>query len=83
MDVSWLSTILVGAGCLAMGFFIGTRKLRIKFFITKKLEKAAETVDGNKKEATKQPLEIEKLAEIIEDFKMVTSPPNIILFISV
>ncbi|PWA91630.1 peptidyl-tRNA hydrolase II (PTH2) family protein [Artemisia annua] len=71
MDVSWLSTILVGAGCLAMGFFIGTRKLRIKFFITKKLEKAAETVDGSKKGGTKQPLEIEKLAEIIEDFKMV------------
>ncbi|PWA64512.1 peptidyl-tRNA hydrolase II (PTH2) family protein [Artemisia annua] len=58
-------------GCLAMGFFIGTRKLRIKFFITKKLEKAAETVDGSKKGGTKQPLEIEKLAEIIEDFKMV------------
>ncbi|GJS01558.1 peptidyl-tRNA hydrolase 2, mitochondrial [Tanacetum coccineum] len=71
MDASWLSAILVGAGCFAMGFFIGTRKLRIKFFITKKLEKAAETVDGNKKGGTKQPLEIEKLAEIIEDFKMV------------
>lgn len=67
MDVTWLSAIIVGAGCLAFGFFIGARKPGRKFLSTK----AAEIVDGSKKGRTKPPLEIEKLAEIIEDFKMV------------
>ncbi|MFS7897742.1 putative aminoacyl-tRNA hydrolase [Helianthus anomalus] len=60
MDVTWLSAILVGAGCLAFGFFVGTRKP------TKTLKTAALVVRG-----AKPPLEIEKLAEIIQDFKMV------------
>ncbi|CAH1446574.1 unnamed protein product [Lactuca virosa] len=73
MAVTWISAILVGAGCLALGFFIGARKPGRKFLLTK----AAEIVDGSIKGQTKgkgkgkPPLEIEKLAEIIEDFKMV------------
>ncbi|KAI3762338.1 hypothetical protein L1987_52766 [Smallanthus sonchifolius] len=71
MDVAWLSAILVGAGCLALGFFVGARKPGLKFLSTKTVKTAA-LVDGNKKcRAAKPPLEIEKLAEIIEDFKMV------------
>lgn len=70
VDVTWLSAILVGAGCLALGFFIGARKPDLKFLL-KKTVKTAAIVDGNKKVRGKPPLEIEKLAEIIEDFKMV------------
>ncbi|KAJ9546137.1 hypothetical protein OSB04_025844 [Centaurea solstitialis] len=70
MDLTWLSAILVGAGCLALGFFIGSRKFSRKFLLTKAAEATA-LVDGNQKGRAKKPLEIEKLAEIIEDFKMV------------
>lgn len=70
MDVTWLGAILVGAGCIALGFFVGTRKPGFKFFAAKTIKTAA-LVDGNKKGRAKPPLEIEKLAEIIEDFKMV------------
>ncbi|XP_024969925.1 peptidyl-tRNA hydrolase 2, mitochondrial [Cynara cardunculus var. scolymus] len=70
MDVTWLGAILVGAGCLALGFFIGARKSSRKFLSTKVAEATA-LVDGNQKGRAKKPLEIEKLAEIIEDFKMV------------
>ncbi|KAK9056485.1 hypothetical protein SSX86_023846 [Deinandra increscens subsp. villosa] len=70
MDVTWLSAILVGAGCLALGFLIGERKPGLKFLLSKKVKHAA-LVDGTKKGRAKPPLEIEKLAEIIEDFKMV------------
>ncbi|KAL4578866.1 hypothetical protein LXL04_014997 [Taraxacum kok-saghyz] len=71
MDVTWISAILVGAGCLPFGFFIGERKPGRKFFSTKGAEVTA-VVDGtgSKKRRSKPPLEIEKLAEIIEDFKM-------------
>lgn len=70
MDVTWLSAILVGAGCLALGFFVGSRKTVSRFLLTKVAETAT-LVDGNKKGRGKPPLEIEKLAEIMEDFKMV------------
>ncbi|KAL8199864.1 hypothetical protein R6Q57_013432 [Mikania cordata] len=70
MDVTWLSAILVGVGCLALGFFIGARKPGFKILPSKTVKNAA-LVDGNRKGWTKLPLEIEKLAEIIEDFKMV------------
>ncbi|KAL8233523.1 hypothetical protein R6Q59_019623 [Mikania micrantha] len=70
MDVTWLSAILVGVGCLALGFFIGARKPAFKILPSKMVKNAA-LEDGNRKGRTKLPLEIEKLAEIIEDFKMV------------
>ncbi|KAD6796579.1 hypothetical protein E3N88_07475 [Mikania micrantha] len=70
MDVTWLSAILVGVGFLALGFFIGARKPAFKILPSKTVKNAA-LEDGNRKGRTKLPLEIEKLAEIIEDFKMV------------
>ncbi|XP_076954234.1 uncharacterized protein LOC143628559 [Bidens hawaiensis] len=70
MDVTWISAILVGTGCFALGLFIGARKTSMKFFLTKRVKTAA-LVDGNKSGGAKSLLEIEKLAEIIEDFKMV------------
>ncbi|XP_071710190.1 uncharacterized protein [Rutidosis leptorrhynchoides] len=72
MDVtSWLSAIFVGAGCVALGFFVGAKKTGLKFLSIKKAAETASIVDGTKKGRGKPPLEIEKLAEIIEDFKMV------------
>ncbi|KAK6926163.1 Peptidyl-tRNA hydrolase, PTH2, partial [Dillenia turbinata] len=71
MDLSWLSAILVGAGCLALGYYIGARH-RFQLFIsspsTKDLKKA---VDEKKKSQTRKSVEIEKLADILGDFKMV------------
>ncbi|KAJ0788300.1 putative aminoacyl-tRNA hydrolase [Helianthus annuus] len=66
MDVTWLSAILVGAGCLALGFFVGTRKPTKTLKTASAAAAAALVVRG-----AKPPLEIEKLAEIIQDFKMV------------
>ncbi|KAL8233129.1 hypothetical protein R6Q57_002907 [Mikania cordata] len=70
MDATWISAILVGAGCFALGFFIGGRKTGIKFLLSKTI-RTATRVDKNSNDWAKSPLEIEKLAEIIEDFKMV------------
>lgn len=69
MDLSWLSAILVGAGCLALGYCIGVR-FPAPIFISARLAKGRALVSsGNKK--TKDPLEIEKLADLLDDFKMV------------
>ncbi|KAL6311457.1 hypothetical protein AAG906_004473 [Vitis piasezkii] len=59
MDLTWLSAILVGAGCLALGYLIGTRH-PARFLVSATLAKDTAVVD-----------EIEKLADILEDFKMV------------
>ncbi|KAI3802294.1 hypothetical protein L1987_30424 [Smallanthus sonchifolius] len=68
--VTFINAILVGAGCLALGFFVGAQKPSLKFLSTKTVKTVA-LVDGNKKaRATKPPLDIEKLAEIIEEFKV-------------
>lgn len=76
MDVSWLNALLVGAGCLALGYLIATRRLgrRTPFSCSSALDDG--TSDGGenmkkKKNREKEPLEIEMLAEILEDFKMV------------
>lgn len=69
MDLSWLSAILVGAGCLAIGYCIGSLRPSFIFLTTKKDLKDADV----KKSKAKEPLEIEKLADILDDFKMVTS----------
>lgn len=58
MDLTWLSALIVGA---ALGFCIGTRR-----------SKPVVAVDGDSKLIPKSPLEIEKLADILDDFKMVT-----------
>uniref|UniRef100_A0A6M2ENV1 peptidyl-tRNA hydrolase n=1 Tax=Populus davidiana TaxID=266767 RepID=A0A6M2ENV1_9ROSI len=76
MDLNWLSAILVGAGCLALGYCIGTRCPSFIFLrLTPKVLKDTKTNPnshhGNKKIKSKEPFEIDKLADILDDFKMV------------
>ncbi|KAL9382142.1 hypothetical protein Peur_025177 [Populus x canadensis] len=75
MDLNWLSAILVGAGCLALGYCIGTRCPFIFLRLTPKVVKDTKTNPsshhGNKKNKSKEPFEIDKLADILDDFKMV------------
>lgn len=70
MALTWLSAILVGAGCLALGYYIGVRH-PAHYLISAKLAKSTGPNHGNKKNRSQEPLEIEKLADILEDFKMV------------
>ncbi|XVF42926.1 hypothetical protein PTKIN_Ptkin01aG0403900 [Pterospermum kingtungense] len=69
MDLSWLSTILVGAGCLALGYCIGRRNLACLFFSSRGAE--GTTISKANKKKTKEPFEIEKFADILKDFKLV------------
>ncbi|XP_010492620.1 PREDICTED: peptidyl-tRNA hydrolase 2, mitochondrial-like [Camelina sativa] len=63
MDLTWLSALIVGA---ALGFCIGTRRSNTKPVVV------AAAVDGDtQKTQSKGLLEIEKLADILDDFKMV------------
>lgn len=71
IDMTWLSAIFVGAGCLALGYIIGVRHPGHVLFMARTSKDTAVVVDGNKTTRAKQPLEVEKLAEILEDFKMV------------
>lgn len=71
IDMTWLSAVLLGAGCLALGYLIGARHSARIFLSTRASEEANIVVDGKKKKGAKQPLEVEKLADILEDFKMV------------
>lgn len=68
--MTWLSAFLIGAGCFALGCVIGARRSPRAAF---RLSKGAEVNDEGRKKVNrgKQPLEVEKLAEIIDDFKMV------------
>ncbi|KAK6155418.1 hypothetical protein DH2020_009666 [Rehmannia glutinosa] len=70
IEMTWLSAFLIGAGCFALGCLIGARYSSRAAF---RLSKDVEITDDRRKKNTrsKQPLEVEKLAEIIEDFKMV------------
>ncbi|PIA26325.1 hypothetical protein AQUCO_09500056v1 [Aquilegia coerulea] len=80
MDLSWLSVFLFGITCLTLGyllqnpFFLSSST----FFFWKKKNNNSTAVSANDTNKTKQtkmttkpPLEIEKLAEFFEDFKMV------------
>lgn len=69
MALTWLSAILVGAGCLALGYYFGAR-YPARFFASA-TSKASVTNSGSKKNRAQEPLEIEKLADVLEDFKMV------------
>ncbi|KAJ6348571.1 hypothetical protein OIU77_006196 [Salix suchowensis] len=76
MDLNWLSAMLVGAGCLALGYCFGTRRPSFIFVrLTPKVVKDTKTNPsshhGNKKNKSKEPFEIDKLADILDDFKMV------------
>ncbi|CAA2968060.1 peptidyl-tRNA hydrolase 2, mitochondrial-like [Olea europaea var. sylvestris] len=71
IDMTWFSALLLGAGCLALGYFIGARQ-SARIFLSPRVSKGSEiVVEGKSKNRGKQPLEIEKLADILEDFKMV------------
>ncbi|KAI5657389.1 hypothetical protein M9H77_26182 [Catharanthus roseus] len=71
IDMTWLSALLLGAGCLALGYLIGARH-SARLFLSPRVSKDTDiTSNGKKKNQVKQPLEIEKLADILEDFKMV------------
>ncbi|XP_068659986.1 uncharacterized protein [Aristolochia californica] len=69
MDLSWLPAFLLGAGCFALGYLIANRRRQF-------LSLPAASVDAvdqkkSKQQQPSQTLEIEKLADILEDFKMV------------
>ncbi|KAK9665817.1 hypothetical protein RND81_14G138600 [Saponaria officinalis] len=66
MDLTWLSALLVGAGCLAFGYYIGARR-QACFLVSAATSKQSVT----KKNRVQEPLEIEKLADVLKDFKMV------------
>ncbi|XP_030532856.1 peptidyl-tRNA hydrolase 2, mitochondrial isoform X1 [Rhodamnia argentea] len=70
MDLTWLSAIILGAGCLALGYYIGAYHPS-RFLIPARASKGPTVATGSKKNKPKDPLEIEDLAEILEDFKMV------------
>lgn len=70
MDITWLSAILVGAGCLALGYCIGECRPAFIFFRAR-MAKESSVGNASKKNKPKEPLEIEKLAAIMDDFKMV------------
>ncbi|XP_061362697.1 uncharacterized protein LOC133306394 [Gastrolobium bilobum] len=82
MDLTWLSAILVGAGYLALGYFIGSQypprflfSVSPRFLTKDKDSSLLNDKDNNKKRNTKSklkdPLEIEQLADILDDFKMI------------
>ncbi|CAO2832318.1 unnamed protein product [Amaranthus hypochondriacus] len=72
MALTWLSAILVGAGCLALGYYFGAHH-PARLFISSTTSKAhaSSSNNGSKKKNSQEALEIEKLADILEDFKMV------------
>ncbi|CAH9070834.1 unnamed protein product [Cuscuta epithymum] len=69
-DMTWLGAILLGAGCFAIGYITRARHSASLFLSSKVSGKAEIAVDGKKKKVA-QPLEIDKLADILKDFKMV------------
>lgn len=66
IDMTWLTALLIGAGCFALGCLIGARHSS-PFRLSTPTDHDA----SKKKNRGKQPLEVEKLADIIHDFKMV------------
>lgn len=77
MDWSWLGAILVGAGCLALGCCIGARfPMAARFAKATALVGRGGTTTKSNKDKPKEPLEIEKLADVLDDFKMVFKIPT-------
>ncbi|XP_025884355.1 uncharacterized protein [Solanum lycopersicum] len=71
IDMTWLSAMLLGAGCLALGYIIGMRHSSRTFLSNRASGDTETLIDGKKRKGAKQPFEVERLAEILEDFKMV------------
>jgi len=72
IDMAWLSAMLLGAGCLALGYIIGMRHSSPTFLSNRASGDTETIIDGKKRKGAKQPLEVERLADILEDFKMVS-----------
>ncbi|XP_050385162.1 uncharacterized protein LOC126801752 [Argentina anserina] len=82
MGLGWVGAILVGAGWLALGYCFGARYPPARILVSARLAKhksLAADGDGDGKNGNKKkkkdkitdPLDIEKLADILQDFKMV------------
>ncbi|KAH0978674.1 hypothetical protein GBA52_005851 [Prunus armeniaca] len=75
MGLGWVGAILVGAGWLALGYCFGARyppaRIVLSARLAKKTALANDTNGNNKKKKNKDPLEIDNLADILQDFKMV------------
>ncbi|XP_068312305.1 uncharacterized protein [Pyrus communis] len=83
MGLGWMGAILVGAGWLALGYCFGVHYPPAHIiFLARLAKQAALANDSNNgknkmktnkqnKDKTKDPLEIENLVDILEDFKMV------------
>lgn len=84
MGLRWVGEILVGAGWLALGYCFGVHYPPAHIiFLARLAKQAALANDSNNgknktkknkqnKDKPKDPLEIENLADILEDFKMVS-----------
>lgn len=70
-DMAWLGAFFLGASCLAIAYLFGAWHSAHLFLSRRASGEAGIVADLNKKKASKQSLEIENLAEILEDFKMV------------
>ncbi|KAG7580456.1 Peptidyl-tRNA hydrolase PTH2 [Arabidopsis suecica] len=69
MDLVWLlSVLLLGA---ALGFYISTLQQTRRIFVSSKSVAVNAGSSGYKKTKSKEPLEIEKLADFRKNFKMV------------
>ncbi|KAI9110557.1 hypothetical protein K1719_018423 [Acacia pycnantha] len=72
MDFAWLNALLVSAGCIACGYLLGCVRPLTFTRIFKGSSLVVEEKDGKKKKKNhKEPLEIEHLADLLDDFKMV------------
>lgn len=72
VDMTWLSAFLLGAGCLAFGYLIGVRHSARLFRSTAALNDSNTPITYRKNNNRLKPaIDIEKLADILEDFKMV------------
>ncbi|XP_048448040.1 peptidyl-tRNA hydrolase 2, mitochondrial [Pyrus x bretschneideri] len=76
LGLGWVGAILVGAGWLALGYCLGARYPPSRIIFSARLAKqAANDLNNGKKKKNKgkpkDPLEIENLADILQDFKMV------------
>ncbi|GAB2293885.1 hypothetical protein Dimus_028096 [Dionaea muscipula] len=69
IDIAWLGAVLVGAGCFALGYYIGLRRHAQSLISTPKAKDLH--AKGNNKKGIPQILEVERLADILENFKMV------------
>ncbi|XP_047330918.1 peptidyl-tRNA hydrolase 2, mitochondrial [Impatiens glandulifera] len=70
MDMTWLTILLAGASCFALGYIVGVRRPGCLSLLARR-GNSESIVSGKKKNSLKAPLEIEKLADILEDYKMV------------